>query len=324
MAQQKWLKKIPASAPVSEAAQTGLQSRLQEVCKWFPLAADHADEDVEHVHQLRVSTRRATASLQLFASTVPKHTAAKVTKRLKKIRRAAGAARDLDVLAERIQRHAGERPDKTWQALLKHVAKQRAAAQPRLQQIYAKQAKKLQDLSDHLLDKVRWRGDSSFKKRHEPSFEQFAETQLREAVQTFLTAAPVIPEDVAQLHEIRIEVKRLRYTLELLAAAHPDPVREAVYPQVAQLQQRLGEVNDHCFEIDTYSQLSLEVQGKQIEKRLANLLDQEEEALEAARCEAIQWWTGQPGAELRQQLVQLAIGKPANIAQSGKCNERLA
>ena len=65
--------------------------------------------DIEHVHRLRVSTRRAVAALKLYRDWLPPAKFRWVKKRLKKIRRAAGDARDLDVLAERLQRELGER-----------------------------------------------------------------------------------------------------------------------------------------------------------------------------------------------------------------------
>src|SRR5262249_41087486 len=60
-------------------------------------AAYHADEDVEHVHQLRVASRRADAALKLFRAYLPRGTYRKARARLRAIRRAAGDARDWDV-----------------------------------------------------------------------------------------------------------------------------------------------------------------------------------------------------------------------------------
>jgi hypothetical protein len=62
----KW---IPGTRPkqgVVKAARRALQVRLGEACRLMPLAARHADEDIEHVHQLRVASRRAVAALDVF------------------------------------------------------------------------------------------------------------------------------------------------------------------------------------------------------------------------------------------------------------------
>ena len=44
-------------ASVDDAARLSLEARLTAVAHHLPLAAYHAEQDVEHVHRLRVSTR---------------------------------------------------------------------------------------------------------------------------------------------------------------------------------------------------------------------------------------------------------------------------
>ena len=57
----------------------------------LPLALQQAVKDVEHVHQLRVATRRARAALDIFADCLPDGAFTAAKKQLRKIRRAAGA-----------------------------------------------------------------------------------------------------------------------------------------------------------------------------------------------------------------------------------------
>ena len=57
----KWIDGIRPDGSVGEAARVSLATRLAAVAYWLPLAAEYADQDVEHVHRLRVSTRRAIA-----------------------------------------------------------------------------------------------------------------------------------------------------------------------------------------------------------------------------------------------------------------------
>ena len=105
----KWIEGIGPDGSVDDAARRSLEPRLTAVVHWLPLAAYLAEHDVEHVHRLRVSTRRAVAALKLYRDWLPRKQRRWVKKRLKKIRRAAGDARDLDVLAERLARDYGER-----------------------------------------------------------------------------------------------------------------------------------------------------------------------------------------------------------------------
>ena len=59
----KWIDVDPPDLPVGEVARRILSRRLQAVAHWLPLAAHRYLEDVEHVHQLRVSCRRAGARI---------------------------------------------------------------------------------------------------------------------------------------------------------------------------------------------------------------------------------------------------------------------
>src|SRR2546429_488680 len=93
----KWLRGLRPETPVVAAARHVLLARLTEVRDHLPQAVSHADEDVEHVHKLRVSTRRAGAALRIFAGCLPGKIYKKVRKKLRKVRHAAAAARDWDV-----------------------------------------------------------------------------------------------------------------------------------------------------------------------------------------------------------------------------------
>src|SRR5262245_14687895 len=55
----KFISGIPAETPVSHAARDVLDARLEAVRYFLPRAAYSYNDDPEHVHQLRVSTRRA-------------------------------------------------------------------------------------------------------------------------------------------------------------------------------------------------------------------------------------------------------------------------
>src|SRR5262245_57840761 len=94
----KWVEGVDGDSSVSAACRRSLEDRLATVAYWLPLAARQIDDDVEKVHQLRVSTRRAIAALKLYRDWLPRRTRRWLKKRLNDSREAAGAARDLDVL----------------------------------------------------------------------------------------------------------------------------------------------------------------------------------------------------------------------------------
>src|SRR6266852_4391879 len=83
--------------PLVEAAQRVLEVRLGIVRDRLPPAMFEADKDVENVHQLRVATRRAGAALRIFRLCLPEKEFKRIRRRLRRLRRACGAARDWDV-----------------------------------------------------------------------------------------------------------------------------------------------------------------------------------------------------------------------------------
>src|SRR5262249_46028634 len=64
---------------------------------FLPLAIEQPYKDPEHVHQLRVGTRRAGAALRAFKGCLPRKHRLATRDSLRTIRRAAGDARDWDV-----------------------------------------------------------------------------------------------------------------------------------------------------------------------------------------------------------------------------------
>src|SRR6516165_7053863 len=93
---------LPDESTVDVAART-LHNRLVTVLHYLVLAAREKDPDGEHIHQLRVWSRRAIAALDLYRSLLPRHRREWMRKRLKRVRRMAGDARDCDVLVQRLK-----------------------------------------------------------------------------------------------------------------------------------------------------------------------------------------------------------------------------
>jgi hypothetical protein len=66
MADGKWIEGLGPQMPVADAARRVLSERFEVVCRNLPLAMHQPDRDPEHVHRLRVGTRRAGAALRIF------------------------------------------------------------------------------------------------------------------------------------------------------------------------------------------------------------------------------------------------------------------
>src|SRR4051794_16426954 len=130
----KWIEGIDAAAPVEEAGRKSWEPRLWAVAGSWPLAAHLAEHDVEYVHRLRVATRRAGAALKLYKELLPKKPARWLKRRLRKIRKAAGDARDLDVLSHRLLVEYGEKT----RPILELVAKERGDVQHAITRVAAR------------------------------------------------------------------------------------------------------------------------------------------------------------------------------------------
>lgn len=247
----KWIDGIGPETSVAEAARRSLETRLAVVAHALPLAAHLANHDVEHVHRLRVSTRRATAALQLYRDWLPNKTRRWFKKQLRRIRRVAGEARDLDVLIERLRRE----PRTNVEPMLRFFAQRRSAVQP-----------DIVELADDIRRDDRFIRKAARLFRKIPELDDFdksapadrladwAPDQLAKFRAAFVELLPRGSEDIATLHQFRITAKALRYAIELLAPAFDGQLRKKEYPKVEALQERLGKITDHIAAIRLFAE----------------------------------------------------------------------
>jgi len=62
----KWILDVTPNDRTSDVAVRTLEARFAAVQHYLQLAAEKAEEDAEHVHQLRVWTPRPSAALDLY------------------------------------------------------------------------------------------------------------------------------------------------------------------------------------------------------------------------------------------------------------------
>ncbi|MDB5311127.1 MAG: hypothetical protein JWO38_5329 [Gemmataceae bacterium] len=254
MADGKWITGLTPETPVEEAARLVLTVRFEVVRRYLPLAAEKPYEDSEYVHQLRVGTRRAGAALKVFGDYLPKKHLKAAKKSLRTLRRAAGGARDWDVFVENLP---AARPLTTAAGkpaldfLLGYAIGERSAAQTRLVDAAAEAGPTFAEESTALPDRVReGRGDSP-----EETFGGLAHKHLDALFAEFTAAAQADPTDPADLHQLRIRAKRLRYAIEIFAECFAPPLKEHLYPAVEGVQELLGETQDAAVGVRRLDQL---------------------------------------------------------------------
>ncbi len=294
----KWTKGAQPGKPVTDIARKSLRARLVVVWDCVPLAAYKAGKDIEYVHQLRVSSRRATAALQIYADLLPRKKTQSISKSLHRLRKAAGKARDLDVLAVRLAKVADQQQKTHLAVVLAEIAAERRAAQKPLVRGYVKAKQRgFKRQSRELLDKLRWRSSEP-----EPVFGDFARTTFRPLVSKFFEAASADLSDVKALHQMRISGKQVRYAMELLAGAFSDSFRKELYPIFGDVQEKLGTINDHATAIALYSQWSEHAHDRASQAELGELIVDERMRLDAERQRFLEWWTGDRAAELARRF----------------------
>ena len=303
----KWIPGVSPDDRTSDVARRTLRSRLAAVHHYLPLAAEKSDEDNEYVHELRVATRRTTAALRLYADMLPRRRTARMERHLKQIRRAAGDARDCDVLAQRLSEgHA----DAEAQRFLERVRSRRRKAQRPIQAFYRRLKKddRFDRWVKNLLRGVRPRGKTKAEPK-DPLFGVWAGTHLRRIVKRFFKAAPTGDTDVPALHRLRIRAKELRYAMELLAGAFRPDFVETLYPIVEILQQQLGEISDHAIALASIRPRIGSADDPAEADHLRTLLEDEQAGLDRTRRAFLQWWTPQRKDDLCARFNEMLAGR---------------
>lgn len=240
MAEGKWIDELTPDQPAEQAAVAVLTARLAAVSLHLPLAVHEADTDTEHVHQLRVATRRAGAALSMFRPVLSKKFHKQAKEVLRAVRRAAGEARDWDVFLELLA--ASESLAKpTSRAALDFLTGyglgHRSPAQANLVLVAAERTDQLAALERDLPSELRPPAPPQ-------SLAALGSALLPALFDEFATRVEATPTEAADLHLLRIVGKRVRYAMELFATCYAPAFRDELYPAVEQAQSILGAIQD--------------------------------------------------------------------------------
>jgi CHAD domain-containing protein len=294
MADGKWIHDLKAATPLADGARRVLTVRLEVVRDYLPLALNQPDKNPEYVHQLRVGTRRARAALDIFASCLPAKVSKRARKRLRNIRRVAGAARDWDVflasLIEWGQPQRGKlRPGVDF--LLGYAVARREGAQAQLEEA----GKEYPFAFDRFLAET----VAAVHKPHAPNLRtllDLARPLLTSLLQELDEAVARNLEDYEHLHRVRIVGKRLRYAMEVFADCFAPEFRDQLYPAVEQMQAILGNANDSSVACGRLETLCARLQGllplewKRLRPGLKELWHSHQARLPQERQRFQDWW----------------------------------
>jgi CHAD domain-containing protein len=282
----RWQVNAGELAPAGTVAVRTLRQRLDTVWTLLASAARDRAHDPEVVHQLRVSTRRAIAAIDAFRDLLPVRRAAWFGKQLRRIRRAAGEARDLDVLTNRLADDSS-RP---------HGGKARARLVAMLSRQRAVSREPIRERHEKLLD-ADWPGrvagllEDVPKRRRHVSFGAYARRRFRPMIKHFFAVADRRLRDADEIHQLRIEGKKLRYAMEIFADVFPTRVRARCADSLERLQKTLGDFTDHATAADRFRRWAHDAAAAPQHETIERLRCAEEALADEARRRFSKWWS---------------------------------
>jgi CHAD domain-containing protein len=299
----KWLKSVLPDEPVSVAAQMAVAGRLRQIWRALRAAATRELPPPEHVHILRVSVRRAIATLDCFDSLLPRRRSQRLRKQLKQVRRAANDARDYDVMIARFGNDDAKLCGDDRAALLDRLERLRRKAQRPIRQVREQLAAfDFKREAKRLVERIGWRADDDLP---ELTLAVAGRQAVHDEAERFFIAGASDLHDIMQLHQFRIQGKRLRYAMELFAGVCDPRIASELQPMVADLQERLGRINDHAT-----AQLRFELwieawHDDQLSRPLERLASHERDAVLVGQAEFLEWWTAERAAEWRKRFADI-------------------
>lgn len=295
----RWVKGVSAKQPLPEAAHCILQSRLSAVSHWLPLAAERSDEDIEYVHQLRVSTRRAVEALRVFSDLIPNAACEELRAKLGQVRLAADEARNLDVLCAEFVRYSEASCENTRRKIAETIKQRRRAAQQPIAAVYSELvAGNFDEQIDDLLKQImgQRKGDSR------RTFGRHAPRYLKPVLKKFFKSSQAELSDDEAFHRLRIRTKKLRYTMEIVAAAFKPCFRKRLFRWIVALQDVMGMVNDRAVAKALFSQWSETTNDAEEKAFFLGLLLAETRAHEDLRQAFYAIWTRSAVKRLQRQF----------------------
>jgi len=238
---------VTSDQTVSEAFATIMRHNFLYLREWENTA--RAWEDIEGVHQVRVTIRRMRSALSLFRAAIPKTASIHWAEEMRWAAGELGMARDLDVfISEGLSTVAGKMPLSGCEGLLRLAEQRRARA-------YEEQARGMLDSSRYRDFKVGFQAwyegleweNAELKKKHAKCLAKnlvpFSRELMDKQERKVLAAGSHVDRQNADaMHRLRIECKKLRYAAEFFRPLFAG--MNGFIAHMKGLQDLLGLMND--------------------------------------------------------------------------------
>jgi len=221
--------------------------------------ATRLGEDIEGLHDMRVATRRLRAAFEVFATAFKPGSLKPHLKGLRSTGRKLGSVRDLDVFMEKSQVYLDSLPDEAksdLDPLLESWRNQRQSA--RAEMLEYLDSEDYSDFKRKFNIFLKTPGAGVRKMRTDIPFPrtvtELAPVLIYERLAVVRSFDPFIEDaDLDLLHALRLEIKKLRYTVEYF--------REVLGPESKELIDQFKQMQDHLGDL-VDAQVAIELLGK--------------------------------------------------------------
>lgn len=238
---------ITPEQSVSEAFATILRHNYDYMLTWRDSARSW--EDIEGVHQVRVAFRRMRSALTLFRDAIPREATDVWNDEMRWIAGELGNARDLDVFIDEALGPASALLPLPGADRLRELAEQGRAkvyAERVVPMLDSERFQRFCDAFPRWLDGRDWEQAPMKKKqakRLAAGINQFSRQLLDKQERRVLSVGTNVDRDNAEeMHQLRIECKKLRYAAEFFKPLFSD--MDVFIGHMKGLQDLLGVMND--------------------------------------------------------------------------------
>jgi CHAD domain-containing protein len=234
---------LPPGIPTLEAARRLMWLQVKTILANLDGAVQAASADP--LHDVRVAIRRLRSLLRVFRRHLPRDTLQPIQRDLKKLNRALGPARDLDVWLEFLQSDrvqsalAGNR---LWPPFLQHQMRVRRLEQPAVKRHL--RSARLVSTRVRLGRLLRTELPVRLQRGPAAPAERLAAKHMRRALDRALKRGKLRHADSpAKLHKLRILLRKVRYLGEFFGPLLGRPLGKLT-KRIHQAEQALGRIHD--------------------------------------------------------------------------------
>lgn len=227
--------------PLKECARLIIITKFREAFSYQDLV--RTSEDIEVIHNMRVSLRRLWAAMTSFSHYFNQKKFFRLSQKTRTLARKLGQVRDLDVLIELLEKHSKHLEEKSSTTLtISYLVSQWQSERLKYRSKLFKYLEKL--------------ANKEFERKFLTFFDSITQNKYKESKKTknekkifldtlknFYRHAPKENFSSERLHQLRIAAKKLRYSLEFYEICFNQPLTSYL-KTLKEIQELLGDLHD--------------------------------------------------------------------------------